>query len=318
MKDYIGIDISKATIDVYDGKKSYKFSNDEEGFNTIVSLVDDINNAVFIFEPTGVYSYALTQFCALHSIAVVIVPPKVSKDFAKSLNVRSKTDKIDAQILYKYQKHIEPNMIKIPQFNDKAIELQEMLNSYEEILDATKRLKNQLESISNDNTLLRTTINNSIDYLLDQANTLFEKIEQILLKDEETKERYNALITIPSIGKKSAIYLIIFFQKYNGANAKEITALVGLDPVYRESGKYKGKQKISKHGGERLRVLLFLPTLCATQHNDRIKAFYTRLLSNAKAKKLAVGAAMRKLILLAFSIYNSKQSYRALEVEYAN
>lgn len=112
--------------------------------------------------------------------------------------------------------------------------------------------------------------------------------------------------------------MIIFFQKYSGANAKEITALVGLDPVYKESGAYKSKQRISKHGGERLRTLLFLPTLCAAQHNDRIKAFYKRLISNAKAKKLAVGAAMRKLILLAFSIYNSKQSYRALEVEYAN
>ena len=80
------------------------------------------------------------------------------------------------------------------------------------------------------------------------------------------------------------------------ANAKEMTALLGLDPVMRDSGTFKGKQRISKQGGQQLRNLLFLPTLCAIQHNDRIKAFYERLISNAKTKKLAVIASMRKLI----------------------
>jgi transposase len=64
MRNYIGIDISKATLDVYDGKKSYKFENNEIGFTKIVGLVEDIKNVIFIFEPTGVYSYALTDFCS--------------------------------------------------------------------------------------------------------------------------------------------------------------------------------------------------------------------------------------------------------------
>ena len=63
MKKYIGIDISKSSIDVYDGKKSYKFDNNEVGFNSVVSLVEAIKESIFIFEPTGVYSYVLTKFC---------------------------------------------------------------------------------------------------------------------------------------------------------------------------------------------------------------------------------------------------------------
>ena len=61
MKNYIGIDISKASIDVYDGKKSHKFENNTIGFKSIVSLVRDMKNTIFIFEPTGIYSYGLSE-----------------------------------------------------------------------------------------------------------------------------------------------------------------------------------------------------------------------------------------------------------------
>ena len=83
---------------------------------------------VLIFEPTGVYSYALKSFCAKRKIEVVLVGPKESRDFARSLKVRSKTDKIDAKILYRYQSHVEPNMPKVPQIDHNAIKIQEMLN----------------------------------------------------------------------------------------------------------------------------------------------------------------------------------------------
>ena len=83
----------------------------------------------------------------------------------------------------------------------------------------------------------------------------------------------------------------------------------------KDSGLYRGKQRISKHGGQQLRNLLFLPTLCSIQHNSRIKAFYENLTSKAKTKKLAVIASMRKLILMAFSIFKSKENFKPLLVK---
>jgi len=315
MKNYIGIDISKSTIDVYDGKKSYKFENNEVGFKSIVSLVEEIKETVFIFEPTGIYSYDLTEFCDKNSIGCVIVSPKVSRDFARSLKVRSKTDKIDAKVLYKYQSHVEPNMIKVPKINHHAIKIQEMLNSYELLKSMTQQFKNQLESISIDNKTLVHLTKKMIKFHETEADKLFEKIEELLFKDESIKRKYEAMLTIPAIGNKSALYLIAFFIKYPLANAKELTALVGLDPVMRDSGTYRGKQRISKHGGQQLRNLMFLPTLASLRFNDRIKLFYTRLTTNAKSKKLAVIASMRKLILMAFSIFKSEQNYQPLVVE---
>jgi transposase len=314
MRDYIGIDVSKATLDVYDGKKSYKFENNEAGFKKIVGLFEELKNVVFIFEPTGVYSYGLTDFCSQKGINIVMVGPKESRDFARSLKVRSKTDKIDAKILYKYQSHIEPSMVKVPVVNHQGIKIQEMLNVYENIQSSKQTFKNQVESTSKEDKYLLRTLTRIIKDLDGEALKLFKKIELVLLKDKEIKAKYDAIATIPSIGQKSALYLTAFFLKYPTANAKEMTALVGLDPVIRDSGTFKGKQRISKQGGQQLRNLLFLPTLCAIQHNDRIKAFYDRLTSNAKTKKLAVIASMRKLILMAFSLFKSKEVYQPLIV----
>ena len=147
------------------------------------------------------------------------------------------------------------------------------------------------------------------------ADKLFLKIEKLLFKDESIKRKYEAMLTIPAIGNKSALYLISFFIKYPLANAKELTALIGLDPVMRDSGTYRGKQRISKHGGQQLRNLLFLPTLASLRCNDRIQIFYARLPSNSKSKKLAVIASMRKLLLIAFSIFKSEQNYQPLVVK---
>ena len=315
MKNYIGIDISKSSIDVYDGRKSYKLENNKDGFQKVVGLSKNIKETVFIFEPTGVYSYPLTEFCDKNNIGCVIVSPKVSRDFARSLKVRSKTDKIDAKVLYKYQSHVESNMVKIPKINHHAIQIQEMLNTYELLKSTIQQHKNHLESLSKGNKNSIRLSQKMIKFNETEADKLFDKIEKLLFKDESIKRKYEAMLTIPSIGKKSALYLISFFIKYPTANAKELTALMGLDPVMRDSGTYRGKQRISKHGGQQLRNLLFLPTLSALRWNDRIIEFYTRLTSKAKPKKLAVIAAMRKLILMAFSIFKSEQNYEPLVVQ---
>lgn len=313
---YIGIDISKASIDVYDGQKSYQFVNNEEGFDKLYALLDNPKQSIFIYEPTGIYSYALSAYCETKQISVVLVGPKVSKDFARSLKVRSKTDKIDARVLYEYKKHIEPSMVKVPVVNKEAIKVQQMLNAYEIIQASIQRLKNQLEATSTHHAELLKILHRSISHLTKDASRLFDKIEALLLKDPHIKQKHAALCTIPAIGKKSAVYLLSFFMKYPDANAKKLTALAGLDPIFRESGTFKGKQKISKQGGYQLRTALFMPTLSALRHNDRLRNFYDRLLNNGKSKKLAVTAVMRKLILMAFSIFKSGNTYKPLDTTY--
>jgi transposase len=141
---------------------------------------------------------------------------------------------------------------------------------------------------------------------------IFNDIKEYLSKNQNLKEDYQRLSTIPGIGEKAAIALLTLFKTYPGTNRAQITALTGLDPVKRESGtSVKGKVKISKNGKGIYRNIFYLPTLCATIHNQKIRIFYQRLLTNHKTKKLAIIASMRKILLIAHALYRDKTEYVA-------
>ena len=121
-------------------------------------------------------------------------------------------------------------------------------------------------------------------------------------------------MTIPGVGKLSAICLLTLFNKYKDTNQAQIIAMVGLDPIKRESGtSVKGKMRISKNGDRMIRETLYFPLLSAIRCNKKIKALYDRLLANNKPKKVALIAAMRKLIIIAHEIYRDKTVYSAVK-----
>ena len=139
---------------------------------------------------------------------------------------------------------------------------------------------------------------------------LFNDILEYVSKNQNLKEDYQRLSTISGVGDKTAIALLTLFKTYQGTNRAQITALFGLDPTRRESGtSVKGKVKISKNGKGIYRKIFYLPTICATVHNQKIRVFYQRLLAHHKIKKLAVIASMRKILLIAHAMYRDKTEY---------
>jgi transposase len=130
---YIGIDVSKKDLAVFDGKKDLKFINQEglTSFKNYLKKKVNFSDLVLIFEPTGIYSFYLKEFCAENSIKAYIVNPKQSHNFARALGIRPKTDKIDARILYQFHNHIEAKDIKVPEINQQAKTLASYLTSYE-------------------------------------------------------------------------------------------------------------------------------------------------------------------------------------------
>jgi len=142
---------------------------------------------------------------------------------------------------------------------------------------------------------------------------IFNDILEYVSKNQNLEEDYQRLSTIPGIGEKAAIALLTLFKTYQGTNRAQITALAGLDPVRRESGtSVKGKVRISKNGKRVYRKILYLPTLCATVHHQKIRVFYQGLLAHHKIKKLAVIASMRKMLLIAHAMYRDKTEYVAV------
>jgi len=301
---YIGIDVSKKDLSVFDGKKDLKFINKEglRSFKKYLKKKVNFSDLVIIFEPTGVYSLYLKEFCAENSIKAYIVNPKKSHNFTRALGKRSKTDKIDARILYQFHKLIEAKDIKIPRIDQQAKALASYLTSYEFALKQRVALSNHLESLRDKE--LIALIKKDLKRAKKLEDKIFNDILEYVSKNQNLKEDYQRLSTISGVGDKTAIALLTLFKTYQGTNRAQITALAGLDPVRRESGtSVKGKVKISKNGKGIYRKIFYLPTVCATVHNQKIRVFYQRLLAHHKIKKLAVIASMRKILLIAHAIY---------------
>jgi transposase len=308
---YIGIDVSKKVLSVFDGK-DLKFINQEglKSFKKYLKKKVNFSDLVIIFEPTGVYSQYLKEFCAENNIKAYIVNPKQSHNFARALGIRPKTDKIDARILYQFHKLIEAKDIQVPEINQQAKTLSSYLTSYEFALKQRISLSHHLESLRDKK--LIALIKKELKRAQELEDKIFNDIKKYVEQNQNLKEDYQRLSTIPGIGEKAAIALLTLFKTYQGTNRAQITALTGLDPVRRESGtSVKGKVKISKNGKGIYRKILYLPTLCATVHNQKIRLFYQRLLANHKNKKLAVIASMRKILLIAHAMYRDKTEYVA-------
>jgi len=307
---YIGIDVSKKDLSVFDGKDDLKFINKEglTSFKKYLKKKVNFSDLVIIFEPTGVYSLYLKEFCAENSIKAYILNPKKSHNFTRALGRRSKTDKIDACTLYQFHKLINLKDIKVPKTDQQAKVLASYLVSYEFALKQRISLSHHLESLRDKQ--LITLIKKDLKRAKKLEDKIFHDILEYVSKNQDLKEDYQRLLTISGVGDKTAIALLTLFKTYQGTNRAQITALAGLDPVRRESGtSVKGKVKISKNGKGIYRKILYLPTLCATVHNQKIRVFYQRLLTHHKIKKLAVIASMRKILLIAHAMYQDKTKY---------
>ena len=308
---YIGIDVSKKVLSAYDGKSYLEFENNK-GLKPLLSHLKrqftHFDNLGIIFEATGIYSDNLKEFCSRHQIKACILNPKQSHNFARSLGVRSKTDRIDAHTIWRYQSLIESEKMRIRVIDPEAKVLSSYLTSYEFIQRQRISLSNHLMSVTDKS--LKRLIKEELEDKLSLEKKILSDIIAYIGRHPELKEDFERLLTIKGIGEKVAFSLLALFRNYQGTNRNEITALVGLDPVYRESGSsVKGRIKISKNGNRHVRKMLYLPTLSAIQNNRQIALFYQRLISNHKPKKLAVIASMRKLILMAHSIYYNKIEY---------
>lgn len=314
--NYIGIDVSKKVIHVFNGKKYFQFKNEmllPELSNWLNDNDYNTDNLVFIFEPTGPYSEYLKNYCASKQIKACIINPKKSSYFSKVIGGRRKNDKVDAKMLYRYHHLLTEKDIKIPVVDKHTLKLSMYISSYEFAVKSRVSVSNHLESALNKNPDAEDLIE-MIKIQLEQAKdfekVLIDKMEEYILAENELIEDFNNLLSIPGIGKTSAIYLLCFYRTYPDANRQQITALTGLDVTERTSGtSINGRKKISKNGNRKIRTILYFPTMNAVKYNPILKNTYTRLLDNNKKKKVALIACMRKLVLISHAIYKNKTKF---------
>ncbi len=315
----IGLDISKSTINVYvpHNDLDLVIENSLKGIKTLYSKLKkqykkELDKLVFVYEPTSNYSFLLKSFCANQNIKSFIVNPKKSASFAKVMGHRNKTDIKDARLLSKMIVTAKNEDIKVPIINSIEEELKELIACYKLIIKQQVIAKNHIAALKakREKSYSIKELELQYQFLKKQELKLIKQIKSIIKKDEKLQETFKNLQTIDGIGEISSIVLLSHFTQYPTANQKQIVSLAGLDPIEKSSGSsVKGKTKISKVGSKICRGTLFMPAMTSVRYNERLKSFYDRLKENGKHTTVIQVAIMRKLLIIAHSIYKNNEAY---------
>lgn len=315
----IGLDISKSTVNVHIPltQLDLEIENSLKAFKALYSKLKklykkEVDKLVFTFEPTGSYSSLLYRFCADKKIQVFLINPKQSSNFSKAIAQRNKSDKVDAKVLSQALVVAREDEIVIPSIDILVEEIKELMVYYKLKMKQRVQLSNHLESLSSKqaNSSLLRRLKSEIKALKQVEISLMDEMYELITQDPKLKEQYNCIESIDGLGKVSTIALLHLFIRYPNANQRQITSLAGLDPIIRESGtSIKGRSRISKAGARIYRGSLFMATMSATRYNPQMKVFYERLKDNGKHTTLAQIAVMRKLVVIAHSLFKSAEMY---------
>lgn len=319
MYKYIGIDIAKSTLQVFipQNELDLELANSQKSLDKLYGKLKkiykkEIDSIVFVYESTGSYSTILENYAEEKLIKCFKVGAYQSSSFSKVIKNRNKTDKVDARMLSRMHILAKDDDIKVPSRDKEAHKIRSFVKYYQSLVKEHIRISNYLEA---------ATFNLEDEYILKQVKKRITNIEQeqeliiakimnIIDTNQSYKEGYDNIISIKGLGQKSAIILLYLFLRYPNASRGHITALCGLDPIERSSGtSVQHKQRISKQGLSLVRAMLFMPTMVAVRYNEEMKLIYDRLVNRGKPKMLAQIAVMRKILLLAHSLYTNNEKY---------
>lgn len=320
---YLGMDVAKAKLDCCllldeaGGKrKSKTVGNSKSGIADLLVWIEKQHVSTgelhVIMEGTGVYHEQAAMALADVGVTASIVNPAQVKDFGRGLAVRTKTDGVDSFVLARYGALLKPAAWVPPA--PEARMLQALLSRREAIAQDLQREHNRLEKAEATDTPqpIRQSIHDSIDFLTKQLARLQQDINTHINKHPDLKNDLRLLQSIPAVGPQVGSNLLSVMHNHRFGSAEQLAAYLGLVPVERQSGSsLAGRARLSKAGPARIRAVLYMAAIVATQYNPQVRAIYERLLAKGKSKMSALGAAMRKLVHLCFGVIKNQRPYQA-------
>ncbi len=292
---FIGVDVSKAKLDIaFSDAQSVSIDNREEAI--VSELIEQIRNrkgTIVVAEATGGYEDRLVTLLHQHQIAVAVVNPRRVRDFADGIGRDAKTDPIDAQVIAFYGQVVKP----APQAaqSEEEKKLKALVERRRQLLELINQESNRLQQTADRE--IQKYIQQSLDSLKKQAKMIDQRLAQSVQADTANARKVEILQSVKGLGPVAVTTLVAELPELGKLNRGQIAKLVGVAPINRDSGKFAGKRR-TFGGRSYVRRVLYMATLVATRFNPKIKAFYQRLLAQGKPKKLALTAAMRKLLTI--------------------
>lgn len=301
--------------------KSKKFKNTETGFKEFLEWVkkqteEDIP-VNYLMEATGVYYEELSYFLHDQGCMLHVLLPNKSKNYFKSLNVKTKTDNIDAKYLSQFgAERSFPKWEPAQKIYRRLRSLTRCMNRFQ---DQKTALSNQLHSVDNSyapDKFVRKSYKSVIAKLNKEINNCLKEIKELLNSDSEIKSKVDKLCTINGIGLKTVASVVAETQGFfMFKSRKQLVSFAGYDVVENQSGSsIRGKTRISKKGNKYIRRALYFPAISASIHSPEIKIMFHRIIDKRHIKMVSYVAIQRKLLTLMFTLWKKDEAYDITKV----
>ena len=310
---YIGVDVSKAKLDISDSQQSIPSSveNDSAAIvETIVGAISSPDTTLVVCEGTGGYERKLV--CAMHAagVPVVVANPRQVRDFAKGSGIAEKSDPIDASVLRVFGEDARNLVLTTPKSDDQ-VKLGAMSRRRKQLLDMINQETNRLEQTVDAEIV--ESIHEHLKSLKDQLKTIDKRLVKMINEQAKTDPTVRVLQSVPGVGPVTVSTMLSELPELGKLSRGQIAKLVGVAPMVNQSGRTDSHRSIFGGRGY-VRRVLYMATLSATRHNATIKQFYTRLVAKGKPKMVALVASMRKLLTILNDMVRNGETWRSADL----
>jgi transposase len=307
----IGIDVSNKVLDLHvlPDNRAHRFAHDAAGIAAVVALAQAQQVALVVMEATGGLEVPLAVACGLAQVPTAVVNPRQIRDFARALGRLAKTDALDAHVIAQFAATVRPTPRPLP--DAQAQELKALVTRRQQLLEMraaeTNRLKRALLPV-------QRRLERHIAFLTQEVADLDQTIGARLHASPLWREQEQLLKDVPGIGPVACMTLLSELAELGTLTRRQIATLVGVAPLNRDSGAYRGRRSIGG-GRARVRQVLYMAALSAKVHNPVLRAFYQRLIDAGKPKKVALVACMRKLLTIVNAMLRDRTAWQPQGLE---
>jgi transposase len=304
---FVGIDVAKdeLVVHILPTNQQLTVPNSTKGIRELVKLFKKNNPKQVVLEATGGLERELLTNLAAQGFAVTLVNPRQARDFAKGLGELAKTDAVDARILARFAQ-----LQCLPVRSLPSVETQEMndlVTRRQQLISMRTMETNRLHAARQKP--IQKSIEKTIKTFNEQIAAIDSRIEEMIANNPDWNEKDKILQSVPGMGPKTSQILISALPELGTLNRQEIAALVGVAPFCHDTGKKSGTRRI-KGGRANVRSALYMAALSAIRYNKTFKKFHERLIAKGKKFKVAIVAAMRKMITVLNIMIKTKTPWR--------
>ena len=296
---YVGIDVSKAALDVAvrPTSEAWQCTNDLPGIDDLVGRVASLDPALVVLEATGRYEAACVAALAEAGVSVAVVNPRQVRDFARATGRLAKTDRLDAAVLALFAERVRPEPRPLPDAESEA--LAAIVARRRQIITMLVAEKNRAHIAA---PAVQKSVAKHVRWLERELSSVDDDLRSAIRESAVWRAKDDLLQSIPSVGRVLATTLLAELPELGDLTRREIAALVGVAPMNRDSGAFRGQRSVWG-GRASVRAALYMSALTAVRWNAPAKAFYERLIGRGKpkgradARPVALVAVMRKLLV---------------------